>query len=41
MGDEAAGRMFFGPDCGYCTDATLWSGWERNAAALQLSRPTA
>lgn len=41
MGDEAAGRMFFGPDCGYCADPALWSGWERNAAALQLSSPTA
>ncbi|MGW1354110.1 poly(ethylene terephthalate) hydrolase family protein [Streptomyces sp. NPDC002409] len=39
MGDGAAGRMFFGPDCGYCTDAALWSGWERNAAALRIAGP--
>ncbi|MEV0096764.1 acetylxylan esterase [Streptomyces sp. NPDC050738] len=36
MGDANARGMFFGPDCGYCTDTALWSDWKRNAKAEQL-----
>ncbi|MEU8528143.1 acetylxylan esterase [Streptomyces sp. NPDC048629] len=40
MGDTAAGRMFFGPGCGYCGDTALWSDWDRNAKALQVPAVT-
>ncbi|MEU5876366.1 acetylxylan esterase [Spirillospora sp. NPDC047279] len=36
MGDENARGEFFGPGCGYCSNTTLWSGWQRNAKALQI-----
>ncbi|QES10303.1 acetylxylan esterase [Streptomyces venezuelae] len=41
LGDENARGMFFGPDCGYCLDSGLWSGWDRNAEALRIPGPTA
>ncbi|WP_426368286.1 chlorophyllase/cutinase-like alpha/beta fold protein [Streptomyces sp. E-08] len=41
MGDENARGMFFGPDCAYCTDTSLWSGWDRNSGALRIPGPTA
>ncbi|MFE7600345.1 acetylxylan esterase [Streptomyces sp. NPDC057494] len=41
MGDENARGMFFGPGCAYCTDTSLWSGWDRNSGALQIPGPTA
>ncbi|MFE2558081.1 acetylxylan esterase [Streptomyces sp. NPDC059352] len=40
MGDENARGMFLGPGCVYCTDGDLWSGWDRNALALQIPGPT-
>lgn len=40
MGDENARGEFFGPDCGYCTDSTLWSDWQRNTDAQQIPGPT-
>ncbi|NGN64737.1 acetylxylan esterase [Streptomyces sp. A7024] len=36
MGDANARAAFFGPQCGYCTDTTLWSDWRRNAGAEAL-----
>ncbi|MFJ5782010.1 poly(ethylene terephthalate) hydrolase family protein [Streptomyces hydrogenans] len=39
MGDENARGFFFGPDCVYCGDDDLWSGWERNARALAIPGP--
>jgi hypothetical protein len=41
MGDESARAMFFGPDCGYCADTSLWSDWRRNAKAEQIPGPAA
>ncbi|MCX5231040.1 acetylxylan esterase [Streptomyces sp. NBC_00233] len=41
LGDENARGMFFGPGCGYCVDSDLWSGWDRNAQALQIPGPAA
>ncbi|WP_318210239.1 MULTISPECIES: chlorophyllase/cutinase-like alpha/beta fold protein [unclassified Streptomyces] len=41
LGDENARGMFFGPGCGYCVDSDLWSGWDRNAKALQIPGPAA
>ncbi|MDG4861642.1 acetylxylan esterase [Streptomyces sp. T-3] len=41
MGDERARGEFFGPDCRYCSDTTLWSGWQRNAQAQAIPGPAA
>lgn len=41
MGDESARAMFFGPNCGYCVDTSLWSDWRRNAKAEQVPGLTA
>ncbi|MEU9293874.1 acetylxylan esterase [Streptomyces sp. NPDC048266] len=40
LGDENARGMFFGPGCGACVDGALWSGWDRNARALQIPGTT-
>ncbi|MEU2507506.1 acetylxylan esterase [Streptomyces sp. NPDC007863] len=39
MDDENARGFFFGPDCGYCADDELWSGWDRNERARLIPGP--
>ncbi|REE97348.1 chlorophyllase/cutinase-like alpha/beta fold protein [Thermomonospora umbrina] len=40
LADPKAGAAFFGPSCGYCSDTTLWSAWQRNAKATALQAPS-